>query len=360
MTAFISVQGLGRRFPEPTGKGELTVFENVWFDVPEGEFVCMIGHSGCGKSTILNILAGLDSPSEGTIVVGGKHIDGPSLDRAVIFQGHALMPWMSALTNIELAVSSRHRDWKRERVREHAQRYLDLVHLTGSEHKKPAQLSGGMRQRVGIARALAIEPKVLLMDEPFSALDALTRGSLQDEVLAIHGRARQTTFMITHDIDEAMLLADKILLMTNGPKARIAEIVENTLPRERTRTNMHKLANYYPLRNHLIDFLVTRSREMAGGAGPPFDPKHPPIVRPTARATIHAVEADPNEQAQAAAAAPAPVRLAGTGIRGQSRRIESAGQPPGRSSGPVAGSRLAALNPAPRNRPLDQIKPKWR
>jgi nitrate/nitrite transport system ATP-binding protein len=354
MTGFISVQGLARRFPEPSGKGQLTVFENVWFDVPEGEFVCMIGHSGCGKSTILNILAGLDEPSEGHIIVGGKHISGPSLDRAVIFQGHALMPWMSALANIELAVSSKHRDWPAEKVREHAQRYLDLVHLTGSEHKKPAQLSGGMRQRVGIARALAIEPKVLLMDEPFSALDALTRGSLQDEVLSIHGRTRQTTFMITHDIDEAMLLADKIVLMTNGPKARIAEIVENTLPHERSRTNMHKLANYYPLRNHLIDFLVTRSRDLAGGAGPPFDPRNPPIVRPTARAQIHALETPAAEQTQADRTKAPALRLASQQIRGISRRIDTA------ASNAGYGRPFPSLNPPARNRPLEPLKPKWR
>jgi nitrate/nitrite transport system ATP-binding protein len=350
---FISVQGLARRFPEPTGKGELTVFDDVWFDVPEGEFVCMIGHSGCGKSTILNILAGLDQPSDGHIIVGGKHISGPSLDRAVIFQGHALMPWMSALANIELAVSSRHRDWSQSQVRAHAEKYLELVHLTPAMHKKPAQLSGGMRQRVGIARALAIEPKVLLMDEPFSALDALTRGSLQDEVLSIHGRTRQTTFMITHDIDEAMLLADKILLMTNGPKARIAEIVENTLPRERNRTNMHKLANYYPVRNHLVDFLVTRSREMAGGAGPPFDPKSPPVIRPTARAQIHALEATSAEPAQATGSAASPLRLVPPTIRAQSRRIDPA-------QAAAGGRALANAGSPARNRPLETSKPKWR
>ena len=298
MTGFISVQGLARRFPEPTGRGQLTVFEDVWFDVPEGEFVCMIGHSGCGKSTILNILAGLDAPSDGHIIVNGQHVEGPSLDRAVIFQGHALMPWMSAIANIELAVSSRHRDWSRDKVRQHAKRYLDLVHLGEAALKKPAQLSGGMRQRVGIARALSIEPKVLLMDEPFSALDALTRGSLQDEVLSIHAKTRQTTFMITHDVDEAMLLSDKILLMTNGPKARIAEIVVNSLPESRSRVDLHKHPNYYPLRNHLIDFLVTRSREMAGGGGPAFDPRHPPIVRPALGVTTHAEASSADQPAE--------------------------------------------------------------
>jgi nitrate/nitrite transport system ATP-binding protein len=278
--AFISVQGLSKSFPDPSGKTKTTVFQDVWFDVAEGEFFCVIGHSGCGKSTILNILAGLDTPSSGVIVAGGQHVTGPSLDRAVIFQGHALMPWMTALGNVELAVSSRHPDWTRVQVREHATKYLALVHLDHAMMKKPSQLSGGMRQRVGIARALAIEPKILLMDEPFSALDALTRGSLQDEVLDMRAKTKQTTFMITHDVDEAMLLADKILLMTNGPEARVAEIVENTLPKNRSRVDLHKHPNYYPLRNHLIDFLVTRSKEMARGEGVITDPRHPPVVRP--------------------------------------------------------------------------------
>jgi len=285
---FISVEGLTKRFPEASGAGDLTVFNDLWFGVEEGEFACVIGHSGCGKSTILNILAGLDEPSEGHIIAAGKHVQGPSLDRAVIFQGHALMPWLSALGNVELAVSSRHPGWPRAQIRTHAMKYLALVHLDGSEHKKPAQLSGGMKQRVGIARALAIEPRMLLMDEPFSALDALTRGSLQDEVISIRNATRQTVFMITHDVDEALLLADKILLMTNGPRAWVAEIVENTLPKERSRIELHKHPNYYPLRNHLIDFLVTRSRELA--LNPTVRPadRQPPTIRPTAMPTIHA------------------------------------------------------------------------
>jgi len=302
-TAFISAQGLTRRFPEASGS-QLTVFEDLWFNVAEGEFACVIGHSGCGKSTILNILAGLDSPTEGHIIAAGKHVLGPSLDRAVIFQGHALMPWLSALGNVELAVSSRHPSWSRAEIRDHAMKYLTLVHLDGSETKKPAQLSGGMKQRVGIARALAIEPRMLLMDEPFSALDALTRGSLQDEVIAIRNATRQTVFMITHDVDEALLLADKILLMTNGPKASIAEIVENTLPKERTRAELHKLPNYYPLRNHLIEFLVTRSREMAVANVPSSAGRRtPPIVRPTAAFAPHAsTETVPEPAGQVAAA----------------------------------------------------------
>ena len=300
--AFISVEGLTRRFPEAAGGGELTVFEDLWFTVADGEFACMIGHSGCGKSTILNILAGLDTPTAGNIIAAGKHVVGPSLDRAVIFQGHALMPWLSALGNVELAVSSRHPAWSRRQIREHALKYLPLVHLDGSEMKRPAQLSGGMKQRVGIARALAIEPRMLLMDEPFSALDALTRGSLQDEVISIRAKTRQTIFMITHDVDEALLLADRILLMTNGPKARIAEIVENTLPKERMRAELHKLPNYYPLRNHLIEFLVTRSRELALAPEPGMEARRkPPVVRPTASFNPHASTASLSQSpAQAA------------------------------------------------------------
>jgi nitrate/nitrite transport system ATP-binding protein len=165
-------------------------------------------------------------------------------------------------------------------VRAHCQQYIDLVHLTGAEKKRPAELSGGMRQRVGIARALAIQPKMLLMDEPFSALDALTRGTLQDEVLRICAETRQTVFMITHDVDEAMLLADKIVLMTNGPGARIAEIAVNTLPRTRTRYTVHKEPHYYPIRNHLVDFLVSRSRRFNEALPSNYDPKHPPWVTP--------------------------------------------------------------------------------
>ncbi len=278
----ISIEALARRYPA-RGGGETTVFEDVWLPIAKGEFVCLIGHSGCGKTTILNVLAGLDQPSAGTVIVDGREISGPSLDRAVIFQGHSLLPWMSVMGNIAFAVVSRHPGWDKAKVRAHCQTYIDVVHLTGSEQKKPSELSGGMKQRVGIARALAIEPKMLLMDEPFSALDALTRGSLQDEVRRICTATDQTVFMITHDVDEAMLLADKIVLMTNGPGARIAEIVENTLPKDRKRTDIHKHANYYALRNHLLDFLVTRSKSFASEiAGKAYDPRKPPVVRPEA------------------------------------------------------------------------------
>ncbi|MDX1484416.1 MAG: ABC transporter ATP-binding protein [Alphaproteobacteria bacterium] len=283
----ISVEGLTRRFPGAKGAESVTVFEDLWFDAAKSEFVCLIGHSGCGKSTILNILAGIDQPSAGTVIVDGREVTGPSLDRAVVFQGHALMPWMTALQNIAFAVKSRWPKWSRGKIRAHCQDYIDMVHLTGSENKKPAQLSGGMRQRVGIARALAIEPRIMLLDEPFSALDALTRGSLQDELLDICAKTRQTTFMITHDIDEALLLADRILLMTNGPEARVAEIVVNTLPKGRSRHDLHRDDNYYPLRNHLLEFLVSRSealREKTEG----IDPRKPPLVFPRAGDTPQA------------------------------------------------------------------------
>jgi nitrate/nitrite transport system ATP-binding protein len=275
----IKIEGIAKRFTGRDG-AETTVFENIHFGVEQGEFVCLIGHSGCGKTTILNILAGLEPASDGYVFVGGREIRGPSLDRAVIFQSHALMPWLSVAGNIAFGVKSRWPEWDGTRVREHCQKYIDLVNLTGAEKKRPAELSGGMKQRVGIARALAIQPKTLLMDEPFSALDALTRGMLQEEALRICAETRQTVFMITHDVDEAILLADKIVLMTNGPRAKIAEIVVNTLPRARTRSTIHKEPHYYPIRNHIVDFLVSRSKQFNESLPADYDPKSPPLVTP--------------------------------------------------------------------------------
>lgn len=278
----ISIEGISKRYPSP-GNRETVVFEDLWLSIDRGEFVCVIGHSGCGKTTVLNILAGLDKPSEGVVIVDRQPIAGPSLDRAVIFQSHALLPWRSVMGNVAYAVSSKWRGWSKAKVKQHAQKFIDLVGLTGSEHKRPAELSGGMKQRVGIARALAIEPKMLLMDEPFSALDALTRGTLQDEMRRLCASTGQTVFMITHDVDEAVYLADRIVLMTNGPGARIAEFVANALPKERSRADMHRQPAYYPLRNHIIDFLVTRSKNFAEELkAKPYDPKHPPLVMPTA------------------------------------------------------------------------------
>jgi nitrate/nitrite transport system ATP-binding protein len=276
---FISIEGIARRFPAPGG-GATTVFEELWLSMRRGEFVCVIGHAGCGKTTILNVLAGLDVPSSGAVIVDGKAIEGPSLDRAVIFQSHALLPWRTVLGNVTYAISSKWRDWNSAKAAAHAQKFIDLVGLTGAEHKHPSELSGGMKQRVGIARALSIEPKIMLMDEPFSALDALTRGTLQDEVRRICQETGQTVFMITHDVDEAIYLADRVVLMTNGPGAVLAEIVENPLPRERSRSDFHKHPLYYATRNHIIDFLVSRSRTFIEETRGEYNPRRVTIVRP--------------------------------------------------------------------------------
>jgi nitrate/nitrite transport system ATP-binding protein len=210
----------------------------------------------------------------------GREVAGPSLDRGVVFQGHALMPWLSVRRNIAFAVRSKWPLWTRAQVDEHVQKYVALVGLDGAIDKKPAQLSGGMKQRVGIARAFAIQPRMLLLDEPFGALDALTRGTIQDELLRICAQTHQTVFMITHDVDEAILLADRILLMSNGPQARVAEIVKNTMPRDRQRATLHHDPQYYRIRNHLVDFLVARSKELSHGRAPAQPDEVSPGVDP--------------------------------------------------------------------------------
>jgi nitrate/nitrite transport system ATP-binding protein len=259
-SAFLKVEGLAKTYA-PTNPQIPNVFEGVDFEINKGEFVAIIGHSGCGKSTILNILAGLEEATAGYVIMNGREVKGASLDRGVVFQSHALMPWMSALKNVEFGVRSRWPDKTAEQVREHAMSYLDMVGLSKAAHKKPFELSGGMKQRVGIARAFAIQPQMLLLDEPFGALDALTRGTIQEELLQIVQATGQTVFMITHDVDEAILLADRVLLMSQGPRACIAETVPINLPRSRTRASMHHEPEFYPLRNHLVDFLVNRASQ---------------------------------------------------------------------------------------------------
>ncbi|MBQ1765163.1 MAG: ABC transporter ATP-binding protein [Aquincola sp.] len=268
----IQVQGLAKTYP---GAPE-PVFDEVHFDIRQGEFVCIIGHSGCGKTTILNVLAGLEQASKGVVLMDGREIGGPSLDRGVVFQGHALMPWLTVRRNIAFAVRSKWPRWSAAQVNEQVEKFVQLVGLGAAIDKKPSQLSGGMKQRVGIARAFAIQPRMLLLDEPFGALDALTRGTIQDELLRICAETRQTVFMITHDVDEAILLADRILLMSNGPRARVAEVVVNTMPRGRQRATLHHDPQYYRIRNHLVDFLVARSQHLSHGRAP----ARPPEVRP--------------------------------------------------------------------------------
>ena len=287
---FLEVRGLAKRFAgaiEP-------VFDGVNFRIQKGEFVCIIGHSGCGKTTILNVLAGLDQASSGTVIMDEREVAGPSLERGVVFQGHALMPWLSVRRNIAFAVRSKWPDWGRSQVDAQVQQFVELVGLGSAIDKKPSQLSGGMKQRVGIARAFAIEPKMLLLDEPFGALDALTRGTIQDELLRICSQTRQTVFMITHDVDEAILLADTVMLMSNGPQARIAEVVHNPLPRSRQRATLHHEPLFYAVRNHLVDFLVSRSKDLSHGRAPEQPPEiwpgvEPEPAHPTARAALQRV-----------------------------------------------------------------------
>lgn len=278
--AFLQVENLAKTFAPDAPP----VFERVHLSIESGEFVCVIGHSGCGKTTILNILAGLDEASGGNVFMDGREVKGPSLERGVVFQGHALMPWLTVLGNVTFAVKSRWPQWPRVKIEAHALKYIEMVGLKAFAHKKPSELSGGMKQRVGIARAFSIQPKMLLLDEPFGALDALTRGVIQEELLRICQETRQTVFMITHDVDEAILLADKIVLMSNGPRARIAEIVKNTMPRSRTRTDMHHDLQFYKIRNHLVDFLVHRSKKIQ--AETLTDEWMPSVVTPGLSAAI--------------------------------------------------------------------------
>lgn len=251
--AFVTVENVTKVYPTPNG--DFTVLDGVNLTVNEGEFICVIGHSGCGKSTLLNMVSGFTQPSSGAVKLKGKQITSPGPDRMVVFQNYSLLPWKTAFENVYLAVNAVHptksKAEKVEIVREH----LAMVGLEDAAKKKPGQLSGGMKQRVSIARALSIYPDVLILDEPFGALDAITREELQDELIKIWEEHKLTVMMITHDIDEALYLADRVVMMTNGPAATIGEIMEVKFPHPRSRAQMAEDPEYYTLRNHALDFL---------------------------------------------------------------------------------------------------------
>jgi len=258
---FIEIQGVEQTFR--TAKGLFPALRDIHLHIAKGEFVSLIGHSGCGKSTLLNLVAGLATPTEGVLLCAGKEIKDPGPERAVVFQNHSLLPWLTCEGNVYLAVervfgASEHKAQLRERTAA----ALALVGLSHAAHKRPSEISGGMKQRVGIARALSMEPQVLLMDEPFGALDALTRAKLQDELLEIVVRTRSTVVMVTHDVDEAVLLSDKIVMMTNGPAATIGEVLHVDIERPRGRVELAGEPRYLHARKAVIDFLYKRQGQV--------------------------------------------------------------------------------------------------
>ncbi len=262
---YIEVQNVEQTFK--TAKGPFCALQNVNLTVAKGEFITLIGHSGCGKSTLLNLIAGLTLPTQGSLICANREIDGPGPDRGVVFQNHSLLPWLTCFENVYLAVervfgaSSRVNGTQAEtkaQLKARVDNVLAMVGLTAAAQKRPGEISGGMKQRVGIARALSMEPKVLLMDEPFGALDALTRAKLQDELLAIVAATQSTVVMVTHDVDEAVLLSDRIVMMTNGPAATIGEVLSVNLPRPRSRVDLAENTDYLHYRKAVIDFLYTR------------------------------------------------------------------------------------------------------
>ena len=245
-------------------KGKFTALRDVNLSISQGEFVSVIGHSGCGKSTVLNLIAGLLMPTDGVMLCAGREIAGPGPERAVVFQNHSLLPWLTCFDNIYLAVERVFGDLEdKAALKRRTHEALALVGLTHAETKFPNEISGGMKQRVGIARALAMEPKVLLMDEPFGALDALTRAHLQDELLGIVQRTGSTVVMVTHDVDEAVLLSDRIVMMTNGPAATVGEILTVDLPRPRNRLELADNTKYHHTRGEVLRFLYQREAKAA-------------------------------------------------------------------------------------------------
>ena len=262
---FIQIQGVEQAFKTP--KGRFVALRDIDLTVAKGEFVALIGHSGCGKSTLLNLIAGLTRPTQGALLCANREIAGPGPDRAMVFQNHSLLPWLTCFENIYLGVERVFGGTeKKPQLKQRTDDALALVGLTHATHKRPGEISGGMKQRVGIARALAMEPKVLLMDEPFGALDALTRAKLQDELLAIVQKTQSTVVMVTHDVDEAVLLSDKIVMMTNGPAATIGEVLHVDLPRPRSRVELAEDARYVNYRKAVIDFLYTRQAHVEKAA----------------------------------------------------------------------------------------------
>ncbi len=255
---YLAIEGIGKTFHSK--QGAFVALAGIDLALRKGEFVALIGHSGCGKSTLLNLVAGLLRPSEGTILLAGKHIDGPGPDRGVVFQNHSLLPWLTSFENVHLAVE-RVFDESKAALQKRTAEALELVGLSHAQHKYPHEISGGMKQRVGIARALAIEPKVLLLDEPFGALDALTRATLQDELLRIVAQTGATVLMVTHDVDEAVLLSDRVVMMTNGPAAVIGEVLAVDLPRPRKRLALAHDARFMELRAAVLEFLYEKQAQ---------------------------------------------------------------------------------------------------
>ncbi|GAA5646946.1 MULTISPECIES: ABC transporter ATP-binding protein [Vibrio] len=265
---YLDLTQLGMRFP--TKQGEFVALKNVNLDINKGEFISLIGHSGCGKSTVLNLVAGLLMPTDGGVILDGHEVAGPGPERAVVFQNHSLLPWLSVYQNVELAVKQVNKGRSTAQVKCETEHYLDLIQMQHAANKRPDEISGGMKQRVGIARALALKPKVLLMDEPFGALDALTRAHLQDALMRIQADLNSTVIMITHDVDEAVLLSDKIVMMTNGPAATVGEVLNIQLERPRNRVALADDLTYQSYRQSVLRFLYEKQSKQEAAESVPL------------------------------------------------------------------------------------------